>query len=111
MQKCNFPKKILWKKNQNPSRHCNSLTNLKLQHKPKISSSFKHPHIIKIDLFLLLPSRGQNPLSYYIYFIMNLKTQHPCCEAMQGKHLNGLQWFKCGFNLLCKTKQARQQAR
>jgi hypothetical protein len=40
----------------------NSITNLKSQHKPKISS-FKNPHI-KIDL-LLLPRGGQNPLSYY----------------------------------------------
>jgi len=40
----------------------NSVTNLKFQHKPQISS-FKNPHI-KINL-LLLPSMGQNPLSYY----------------------------------------------
>ncbi len=39
------------------------ITNLKFQHKPKISY-FKNPHI-KIDL--LLP-RGQNPLSYYILY-------------------------------------------
>ncbi len=50
------------KRNQNPSRYYNSITtNLKCQHQAK-TSSFKHPHIIKIDL-LLLP-RGQNPLSY-----------------------------------------------
>jgi hypothetical protein len=49
------------KRNQNPSRYYNSITNLKFQHKPKYSS-FKNPHK-KIDL-LLLP-RGQNPLSYY----------------------------------------------
>jgi hypothetical protein len=40
------------------------VTNLKFQHKPKISS-LKNPHI-KIDL-LLLP-RGQNPLSYCILY-------------------------------------------
>jgi len=45
-------------RNQTLSRYYNSITNLKFQHKPKISS-FKNPHI-KIDL--LLP-RGQNPLS------------------------------------------------
>jgi len=52
------------KRNHNPSRYYyNSIiTNLKFQHKPKLSS-FKNPHI-KVDL-LLLPSRGQNPLSYY----------------------------------------------
>ncbi len=59
MQKYNL-QKIFKKKNQNPSRYCNSLTNLKFQHKPKILS-FKNPHI-KIDL--LLP-RDPNPLSYY----------------------------------------------
>jgi tRNA/tmRNA/rRNA uracil-C5-methylase (TrmA/RlmC/RlmD family) len=53
-------KKSSKKRNQNRSRYYNSITNLKLQHKPKISS-FKNPHI-KIDL-LLLPG-GQNPLSY-----------------------------------------------
>jgi hypothetical protein len=49
-------------RNQNPSRYYNSITNLKFQHKPKLSS-FKNPPI-KIDL---LP-RGQNPLSYYILY-------------------------------------------
>jgi len=49
----------LQKRNQNPSRYYNSITNLKLQHKPKLSS-FKNPHV-KIDL---LP-KGQNPLSFY----------------------------------------------
>jgi hypothetical protein len=50
-------KNIIFKKsskgNQNPSRYYyNSIiTNLKFQHKPKISS-FKNPHI-KIDLLLL----------------------------------------------------------
>jgi hypothetical protein len=56
-------KNLIFKKssqrNQNPSRYYNSPTNLKFQHKLKISS-FKNPHI-KVDL---LP-RGQNPLSYY----------------------------------------------
>jgi hypothetical protein len=50
-------KKKSSKRNQNPSRYHNSLTNLKFQHKPKILS-FKNPHL-KIDL-LLLP-KGQNP--------------------------------------------------
>jgi hypothetical protein len=41
------------KKNQNPSKYYNSIiTNLKFQHKPKISS-FKMPCIIKIGLLLL----------------------------------------------------------
>jgi hypothetical protein len=47
------------KRNPNPSRYCNSITNLKFEHKPKYHLS-KNPHI-KIDLL----SRGQNPLSYY----------------------------------------------
>jgi hypothetical protein len=48
------------KRNQNPSRYYNFITNLKFQHKPKSSS--KNPHI-KIDL---LP-KGQNSLSYILY--------------------------------------------
>jgi hypothetical protein len=63
---------IIFKKsskgNQNPSRYCNSVTNLKFQHKPKYHVS-KNPHR-KIDL---LP-RGQNSLSYFIYSTMNLNT-------------------------------------
>jgi hypothetical protein len=56
MQKYNLAK-IALKENQNPSRYHNPITNLKFQHKPKISS-FKNAHI-KIDLLLLLlPSRG-----------------------------------------------------
>jgi hypothetical protein len=51
------------KRIQNPSRYHNSRTNLKFQHKPKLSC-FQNPHI-KIDLLLLLPSMGKNPLSYY----------------------------------------------
>jgi hypothetical protein len=49
-------KDIIFKKsstrNQNPSRYYNSTTNLKCQQKPKLSSSFKNPHI-NIDLLLL----------------------------------------------------------
>jgi len=59
-KKYNLPNKSS-KRNQNPSRYYNSITNLKFRHKPKYDLS-KIPHI-KIDL-LLLP-RGQNPLSYY----------------------------------------------
>jgi len=36
MQKCNLQKSS--KRNQNPSRYYNSITNLKFEHKPKISS-------------------------------------------------------------------------
>jgi hypothetical protein len=61
--KCFTMQNIIFKKsfkrNQNPSRYYNSITNLKFQHKPKYHLS-KNPHI-KIDL---LP-RDQNPLSYY----------------------------------------------
>jgi hypothetical protein len=59
MQKSNLQKSS--KRNQNPSRYYNSMTNLRFQHKPKYHL-LKSPHI-KIDL-LLLP-RGQNPLSHY----------------------------------------------
>ncbi len=53
------------KSNQNPSMYYNYVTNLKFQHKPKYHLS-NNPHT-KIDLLLLLllPSWGQNPLSYY----------------------------------------------
>jgi len=48
-------KKSLLKKNQNPSRYYyNFVTNLKFQHKPKKYHLSKNPHIIKIDLLLLL---------------------------------------------------------
>jgi hypothetical protein len=57
-------KKNPLKKNQNPSRYHNSITNLKFHHKPKY-------HLLKI--LKTLPT-GQNPLSYYIYSIMNLNT-------------------------------------
>jgi len=66
-------KKISSKRNQNPSRYYNSITNLKISSTPAKISSFKNPQI-KIDLLLLLlPSRGQNPLSYYT-LVMNLNT-------------------------------------
>jgi hypothetical protein len=48
------------KRNQNPSKYYNFISNLKFQHKANISS-FKNPHI---KIGLLLP-RGQNPLSDY----------------------------------------------
>ncbi len=44
-KKYNLQKKNLLKETQNPSRYYyNSVTNLKFQHKPKLSS-FKNPHI------------------------------------------------------------------
>jgi hypothetical protein len=74
---------IIFKKssarNQNPSRDSNSITNLKVSAQTKIST-FKNPHI-KIDLLLLLPSRGQNPLSYYVLY--NESTNN--ILAYQGK--------------------------
>jgi hypothetical protein len=57
MQKYNLQKNPL-KRNRNPSRYYNSITNLKLKYKPKYHL-FKNPHV-KIDL---LP-KGRNPLSY-----------------------------------------------
>jgi len=60
--------KISSKRNQNPSRYYNSIiANLKFQHKPK-NVIFQKTSYKKIDLLLLLPSRGQNPLSYYILY-------------------------------------------
>jgi hypothetical protein len=49
MPKYNLKKKSSKKAQKNPSRHHNSITNLKPQTQAKISS-FKNPHIIKIDL-------------------------------------------------------------
>jgi hypothetical protein len=46
MQKYNLQKILFKKEIQNPSRYYNSITNLKFQHKPKISC-FKNPHIKK----------------------------------------------------------------
>jgi hypothetical protein len=62
------------KRNQNLSRHYNSIINLKFQHKPKYHLSKIH---IKINL--LLP-RGQNPLSYYTCLV-NPNTISLPCEA------------------------------
>jgi hypothetical protein len=47
--------KLSSKRNQNPSRYYNSITNLKFQHKVKISS-FENPHI-KIDLLSILGAK------------------------------------------------------
>ncbi len=62
MQKYNLQKNPFKKTKILKAFYNSIITNLKFQHKAKISS-FKNPHI-KIDL-LLLPSMGQNPLSYY----------------------------------------------
>jgi hypothetical protein len=61
-KKCILQKKSS-KRNQNPSRYYNFVTNCKFQNKPKYYLS-KILYFIKIELLLLLP-RGQNPLSYY----------------------------------------------
>jgi hypothetical protein len=78
-QNYNLQKKSSKRETKNPSRYHNSITNLKVQHQGKISP-FKNPHRIKIDL-LLLPSRDQNPLSYYILY-------------HESKHNNILQRFQ-----------------
>jgi len=52
---------IFQKSSKRNQRYWDFIINLKFQHKPKYHLS-KNPHI-KIDL-LLLPSRGQNPLSF-----------------------------------------------
>ncbi len=58
------------KRNQTHSIYYNSIiTNLKFQHKPKISS-FKNPHIIKIDL-LFITQQWPKSLKL-LYSIMNL---------------------------------------
>ncbi len=63
-------KYIIFKKsskgNQNPSRYCNSITNLKIQHKPNIifqKSSYKNIPITEVPKSLKL-----------LYSIMNLNT-------------------------------------
>jgi hypothetical protein len=49
-------------------RYFNSITNLKLYNTSQLIIFQKSSHM-KIDLLLLLlPSRGQNPLSYYILY-------------------------------------------
>ncbi len=68
-------KKIFWKNQE--SFKINSITNLKFQHKPKISS-FKNPHL-KIDLLF----RGQIPLSYYILY--NESKYNIFCLGRQGR--------------------------
>ncbi len=70
------------------------MTNLKFQLKPKILS-FKNPHI-KIDL---LP-RGQNPLSYLLYSIMNLNTQYPCLGRQHQKKGFGSGHYIWSFNFV-----------
>jgi hypothetical protein len=61
MNKYNL-KKNSSKRNQNPSRYHNSITNLKFQQKPKDHLS-KNPRMT-IDLFYYLGA-NKNPLSYY----------------------------------------------
>jgi len=78
MQKYNLFKKSS-KRNQNPSRYHNSITNFQFQHKPKISS-FKNPHI-KIDLVL---PRGQKSIKL-LYSIMNLNTISLPCSGLYSR--------------------------
>ncbi len=74
----NLKKKPL-KETKNPSRYHNSITNLKFQQKPKISS-FKNPHI-KIDL--LLP-KGPKSLKLR-YSMRNLNTINILALVGQGQ--------------------------
>ncbi len=62
------------KKNQNPSRYYNSITNLKFQHK---KSSYK----IQNYYYLW----DQNPLSYYILYNESKHNQYPCLGSRQGQ--------------------------
>ncbi len=67
------------RKNQNPSKYYNSITNLKFQHKPKISS-FKNPHI---------KNRPINPKSLeLIYSMMNLNTISLPWQARRTNYLD-----------------------
>jgi hypothetical protein len=80
----NLKKKPL-KETKNPSRYHNSITNLKFQQKPKISS-FKNPHI-KIDLLLLLLlllPRGPKSIKL-LYSMRNLNTINIFALVGQGQ--------------------------
>jgi hypothetical protein len=92
MQKYDLPKKSS-KRNQNPSRYYNCITNLKFQHNPKYHLS-KNPHI-KIDLL----SRGQNPLSYYILYNESKHNLFPCL-GRQGQQNVIVQTVKGRFSFL-----------
>jgi hypothetical protein len=67
---------------QNPSRYYyNSIiTNLKFQHKPKY-------HLSKKSSYETRPiTLGQNPLSYYIYSMMNVNTISLPAKARPKKY-------------------------
>jgi hypothetical protein len=62
-----FPKTKSSKRNQNPSRYHNSITNLNFQHKPNLyfifqKSSYQNRPII---FYYYLVGAYKNPLSYY----------------------------------------------
>jgi hypothetical protein len=59
-----FPQKNHLKENKNLSKYHNSVTNLKFQHKPTISS-FENPHIKNRPIIIYYLGAYKNPLSYY----------------------------------------------
>jgi len=71
--------------------------------------------VSKIDLL----HRGQNPLSYYLYSIMNLNTLHPCLgrqgqqtSANQGESILITHTSCCcpsSMQMLSKGEQSHQQ--
>jgi hypothetical protein len=80
MQKIHNLQKNPLKRNPNPSRYyyyyyCNSIiTNLKSQHKSKISYSFKNPHLKKKrPIIIIIITYGPKSLDL-LYSIMNLNT-------------------------------------
>ncbi len=86
MQKYNL-QKILQKKPKSFKIYYNSITNLKFQPKPKVSS-FKNPHI-KIDL--LPKGKWKNPKSLkLLYSIMNLNIPRPTTKGGGGGRGNTL---------------------
>jgi hypothetical protein len=84
MQKYNLQKKKSSKRNQNPSRsYYNSIiTNLKFQHKTKISSFKKSSHKNRP----IIITSGPKSLKL-LYSIMNLNTIYPCLgrQGQQNK--------------------------
>ncbi len=72
-------KKILRKKNQNPSRNQNSITNLKFQTQAKISS-FKNPHIKNRPIIIIT----QGPIKIPEATILYNESKHNIL-AMVGK--------------------------
>ncbi len=100
MQKCNLQNKSS-KRNQNPSRYHNSITNLKFQHKPKYRLS-KNPHVknrpIRLDSGHCLHQIQQHRKMSFGYILQNPillgpnQTPHAHSFTYSGVMLYAKQW-------------------